>query len=151
VGVHEPVAVGGLPDGGWVGLVAGAEGFRIVVGGTGATAVDRGRLGQRRSTLTALAILHFEEALDAPSAGVDEATHREMADMLRWLGETAPSSEERELVALALDAVEDGLPGDAVSLRLMALLAAMVRGGGATNTTPDALEIVLARAREIRG
>ncbi len=104
---------------------------------------------ERRSTLTALAILHFEEALDAPSARVDEATHREMADLLRWLGETAPSAEERELVALALDSVEDGLPGDAVSLRLMALLAAMARGTGTTTTPPDALEIVLGRAREI--
>jgi len=142
---NDPAVVGTLPDGGWVGLAMDAAGYRLTAGGPAHPRVGVGPpTVDQRSALIALAIVYFEETLPAPPDGTEEATHRDMAGLLGWLAQTALADEERRSARLVLDAIEDGLPGDAVAVRLMEMLEVRRGSGAAGVAAPvEALDLVL--------
>jgi hypothetical protein len=116
-------AVGRLvPDGPWIGFVATASGYRLVVADgdrparhlTGATADDE------RAGLVAVAIVHFLASLEPPPPEL-EATQADIAQLVRGLASSLAAADS-EAAREAVDAIDDGLPGDAVALRLAALL-----------------------------
>lgn len=122
-------AIGRLsPDGPWAGLRRRASGWGLVFGEADGTVRDvpapdpvTGRL-----RLLAAAAAYFAEALpDAPSHL--EATQADLAELLGWLvareAEPTAAARARE----ALDAIDDGLAGDAVVNLLNAYAGAVGR------------------------
>lgn len=102
------------PDGAWIGFAAEPGGYRVVVGSD-----DRGERSRPADAgvLLALAIAYFEEAFeDAPSDL--EATHADLSALVRYVAVLEDSPELRPALAEAVDAIDDGLPGDAVASRL---------------------------------
>jgi hypothetical protein len=120
----EPVrAIGRLPDGPLVGIELAGNGYRLAFGlpdGTWLADPAADPL-ERRSGLVAGAIAFFLASLDDPPADL-EATHADLARVVESLAPSLTSLEERATVNQALDAVDDGLPADAVALRLLPLL-----------------------------
>lgn len=114
------VAVGRLGSGGeWVGFAPTAHGYAIVLG------VERELLAEQRGaeadTLLTLAIAHFEEALGEVPEEL-AATHGDVAALVRHIASSEADSTRRELLAAAVDAIDDGLAADVVSARLTAAL-----------------------------
>ncbi|HEX5578833.1 MAG TPA: hypothetical protein VFY43_04120, partial [Candidatus Limnocylindria bacterium] len=67
--------------------------------------------------MLALAIAYFEEALeDAPADR--EATHADLSALVRHVASLEVRPELRVVLDEAVDAIDDGLPGDAVAGRL---------------------------------
>jgi hypothetical protein len=100
------------PGGPWIGFVAEPAGYRLVVGDA------RGEHSRPAdvAVLLALAIAYFEEAFD--DAPLDrEATHADLSALVRHVA-AAGASDLRVALAEAVDAIDDGLPGDAVASRL---------------------------------
>ncbi len=101
------------PTGPWIGFVADAAGYHLVVGddhGERSRPADAGML-------LALAIAYFEEAFeDAPTDR--EATHEDLSALVRHVAEHEQRGDLRVALAEAVDAIDDGLPGDAVASRL---------------------------------
>lgn len=126
MGASAATAVGRLePNGPWVGFVRGADGsYRLAFGDApdapeAATADD----APHRADLLAIAIAYFAEVFtDAPAEL--EATHRDIADLVRWLTATAPDSGQARQLQEALDGVDDGLAADVIIARLTSALAA---------------------------
>jgi hypothetical protein len=131
-------AVGRLEPGGeWVGFGLLANGWRFVVG------TDAGVLDAPADDelLLALAIVHFAEAFRAPPSDL-EATQSDLSALVRHLIEVQPDAARRSLLTEALDAIDDGLAGDAVAARLAAAAAP-------DSDRVDPVERVLAAAREL--
>ena len=100
------------PTGPWIGFVAEPFGYRLVVGDARG---ERTRPADA-AVLLALAIAYFEEAFeDAPTDR--EATHADLSALVRHVAESG-LPELRLALAEAVDAIDDGLPGDAVASRL---------------------------------
>jgi hypothetical protein len=122
--VAEPVrAIGRLPDGSLVGIEPASDGYGLAFGlpdGTWLADPTTDPL-ERRYGLVAGAIAFFLASLDDPPADV-EATHADLARVVESLAPGLTSDEERATLSQALDAVDDGLPADAVALRLLPLL-----------------------------
>ena len=101
------------PNGPWIGFAVDADGYRVVAG-------DGGRERSRAAdavVLLALAIAYFEEAFeDAPADR--EATHADLSALVRHVAEREERPALRVALAEAVDAIDDGLPGDAVAGRL---------------------------------
>jgi hypothetical protein len=77
-----------------------------------------------RAGLVAAAIAFFLAVLDDPPVEL-EATHADVAGLVRSLATSPTASEsdaERLATREAVDAIDDGLPADAVALRLQRLL-----------------------------
>jgi hypothetical protein len=148
-GVQRPVVVGALPTGEWVGFAPAVEGFLLVVGVGDREVADEGPL--TRQALVALAIAYFEEVLDEPPPGAAEATHQDLAELVQWLAESATDLAERNAGREALDAVEDGLAGDAVSLLLIALLKSAEKRTPAPEASADPIRFLGARAGALLG
>jgi hypothetical protein len=135
-------AIGRLgSDGPWVGFTRAPDGHRLVFGGaTGSVRVDgTDEPSRRRDGLVAAAIAFFLSSLPDPPAEL-EATQADIALLVRSL--PAVPSDDPGLLAQAreaLDAIDDGLPGDAVALHLGRLLP----------PGSDALEILQARAADL--
>ena len=101
------------PTGPWIGFEADASGYRLVIGD------DHGerRRPADAGVLLALAIAYFEEAFeDAPTDR--EATHEDLSALVRHVAEHEQRADLRVALAEAVDAIDDGLPGDAVANRL---------------------------------
>jgi hypothetical protein len=101
------------PNGPWIGFAAEPSGYRIVAGD------NRGERSRPADAalLLALAIAYFEEAFeDAPSDR--EATHADLSALVRHVAADEVRPELRVALAEAVDAIDDGLPGDAVASRL---------------------------------
>ena len=101
------------PTGPWIGFAADASGYHLVVGD--------GRSERTRpadaAILLALAMAYFEEALeDAPTDR--EATHADLSALVRHVADDEERPDLRAALAEAVDAIDDGLPGDAVASRL---------------------------------
>jgi hypothetical protein len=130
-------AIGRLgPGEPWVGFAASADGHRLVFGradGSLATDPTTNRV-DRQAGLVAAAVAFFLALLADPPAEL-EATQADIAGLVSGLVTEGveDAGPERE----ALDAIDDGLPAEAVALRLQRLLPA-----GA-----EALTILRARAR----
>jgi hypothetical protein len=112
--LDEARAIGRLsPNGPWVGFAAHAGGYRLVVG-----------LGDRRRSadaevdlLLAVGIAYFTEALDDPPPEL-EATQADLSTLVARLADAEADVKRRGLLREALDAIDDGLAGDAVAGRL---------------------------------
>lgn len=128
-------AIGGLGDGDvWVGFRrTDADAFELVLGTSAGGARP---LTAEPELLLAAAIAHFEEAL--PEAPHDlEATQADLAALVRYLASLETEPARRRLLAEAVDAIDDGLAGDAVAARLVALW----------NGPRDPVEALVERAR----
>lgn len=121
-------AIGRLPEGGpWVGFRAdaddgarpGSAGYRLVFGANGGTLPSQASGPLQRSELLNAAIAHFEEALDDAPPEL-EATHADLAGLVRWLCATERDPERAASLAEAVDAIDDGLAGEVVVARLRA-------------------------------
>ena len=123
------VAVGRLASGGaWVGVAPAQDGYRLAFGD------DAGELPLRaadsttlRADLLNVALAYFGDAAD-PAPDEMQATHGDVADVVRWLAATA--ADEGPALRMAVDAIDDGLAADAVMLLLEAAVAA-------TRTEPE--------------
>jgi hypothetical protein len=112
----EPVrAIGQLsPDGIWVGIEPAVDGYRLVFGHADGPALRDPTTDpfERRAGLVAAAISYFLASLADPPSDL-EATQADLAHLVGSL-----SGDTRE----ALDAIDDGLSGEAVAIRLQRLL-----------------------------
>ena len=121
--MEGPCAIGRIrPGGPWIGFQSSASGYRLLVGSESAV---RSRQADA-DLLLALAIAYFEEAFDDPPSGL-EATHADMSELVRHAAALEEDAERRRLLTEAVDAIDDGLAGDAVVNRL----------GAARTPTPD--------------
>jgi hypothetical protein len=131
-------AVGRLEPGGeWVGFGLRGDAWRYVVGSDDAV-LDA---PADEDLLLALAIAHFAEAFAEAPPDI-EATQSDLSALVRHLIGAQPDAARRALLAEALDAIDDGLAGDAVAGRLAA-----ARSPGGDRVDP--VERVLAAAREL--
>jgi hypothetical protein len=98
------------PGGPWIGFVQRGGGYRLIAGDDRAV---RERPAEPDLQL-ALAIGYFEEAFDEPPPEL-EASHADLSMLVRDVaaGETDP--ERSRLLNEAIDAIDDGLAGDAVA------------------------------------
>lgn len=125
------------PGGPWIGFGVRAGAWRCVVGTD--TAVRDAPADAE--LLLALAIAHFAEALGEVPPDL-EATQSDLSLLVRHLIGMQPDAGRRALLMEALDAIDDGLAGDAVAGRLA---AARSPGGDSV----DPIDQVLAAAREL--
>lgn len=102
-------------DGPWVGFGQRAGATRLVV----QTREGMSDQPADRDVVLALAIAYFTEACDDPPADL-EATQSDLSALVRQLtpGEEDPA--RRAHLAEAIDAIDDGLAGDAVAEKLEA-------------------------------
>lgn len=131
-------AIGRLEaDGPWIGFGYRAGAGRLVVGaadGTRDSAADQ-------DLLLALAIAYFAEAVDEAPPDL-EATQSDLSGLVRHLRGAEPDPGRRALLSEAIDAIDDGLAGDAVAEKL-----GVVRSRRADAVDP--VELLLVRARQL--
>ena len=131
-------AIGRLEPGGpWVGFGFRGDSWRYVIG----TAEGVHDAPADADLLLALAIAHFAEALDEAPPDL-EATQSDLSALVRHLIRIEPDAARRTLLGEALDAIDDGLAGDAVAGRLAA-----ARSPGSDRVDP--VEQVLTAAQEL--
>lgn len=135
----DPRAIGRIrPDGPWIGFQATADGYRFTVGlPSGA----RTR-GADADLLLALAIAYFEEAFEGAPPEM-EATHEDLSELVRHVAAGEADPTRKRLLAEAVDAIDDGLAGDAVVSRLSA-----VRPGNADEQA-DPVDLLVSLAEEL--
>jgi hypothetical protein len=114
--VQGACAIGRIrEDGPWIGFQRVPAGYRFVAGthdGVRSREADA-------DLLLALAIAYFEEAFpDAPPEA--EATHADLSGLVRHVAALEDDPARRRLLNEAVDAIDDGLAGDAVANRLNA-------------------------------
>jgi hypothetical protein len=116
-------AIGRLAPGGpWIGFAATPSGHRLVVGEPdGSTRVLPAGDQATRAGLAAAASAYFLASLPPPPPDL-EATHADVAGLVTSLARSRPPDEDPAVTVEVIDAIDDGLPGDAVALRLAALL-----------------------------
>ena len=131
-------AIGRLgADGPWIGFGYRAGVPRLVIGTS-----DRMRDAPvSKDLLLALAIAHFAEAFDEAPPDL-EATQSDLSALVRHLMETEEDARPRALLSEAMDAIDDGLAGDAVAEKLA------VSRSPATASL-DAVELLLVEARQL--
>jgi hypothetical protein len=91
--------------------------------------------------LLALAIAYFTEAFDGAPPDV-EATQSDLSALVRNLMGTETQAGRRALLAEALDAIDDGLAGDAVAEKLAAARSP-------ASASDDPVEQLLQEARQL--
>lgn len=114
----EACAIGRTrPDGPWIGFAPEGTSYWLVAG-------DGVRERSRPAdtpVLLALAIAYFEEAFEDAPPDREAATHADLSALVRHVAEHDQRPELRAALAEAVDAIDDGLPGDAVAGRLGAV------------------------------
>jgi hypothetical protein len=132
-------AIGRLAPGGpWIGFAATPSGHRLVVGEPdGSARVVQADDLASRAGLAAAASAYFLATLLPPPPDL-EATQADIAGLVTSLARSRPPDEDPAVTREVIDAIDDGLPGDAVALRLapllppgadpVALLSALVAG-----------------------
>jgi hypothetical protein len=136
-----PRAVGRWrPEGPWIGFQADTAAYRLCVG------VDDHLVCEEADadTLLSVAIAYFEEALEAAPPDL-EATHADLSELVRFVAAHDPDPARRAGLAEAIDAIDDGLAGDAVARLLGASWREM------TNEQADPVDLLVARARRLLG
>jgi hypothetical protein len=99
----------------WVGFQQIQDRYRFVAG-----TLDGVRSREADAdVLLALAIAYFEEAFADPPPEF-EATHADLSSLVRHVAELESDPARRWLLNEAVDAIDDGLAGDAVANRLNA-------------------------------
>jgi hypothetical protein len=107
-------AIGRLEAGGpWIGFGYRGAAFRVVMEASG---------GMRDAPadpdlILALAIAHFAGALEEPPPDL-EATQSDLSAVVRHLADAEADPGRRALLGEVLDAIDDGLAGDAVAEKL---------------------------------
>jgi hypothetical protein len=114
-------AVGRIgPDGPWIGFAPAIDdGYELVIGGSD---VAPRRSAADAEDLLSVAVAYFEDDLVEPPEQL-AATHGDIGSLVRHVAEHASDGERRRLLGEAVDAVDDGLPADAVVSRLRLCLA----------------------------
>jgi hypothetical protein len=131
-------AIGRLgADGPWIGFGYRAGVPHLVVGGADGMhdAPAEGDL------LLALAIAHFAEAFDEAPPDL-EATQSDLSGLVRHLMATETEAGRRALLGEAMDAIDDGLAGDAVAEKLAAARSS-------ATASLDPVELLLVEARQL--
>jgi hypothetical protein len=143
------MAVGRLGIAGpWVGFVGTEDGYCVAFGQTDGSLMTSAAGGPERVVeLLAVAIVYYEEALDAGPSQV-EATQADLAGLLTWLTATEGKPAPRASLAEALDAIDDGLAGDAVLGRLNAARRAIT--GDESREQAGAVDLLRARFDDLR-
>ena len=131
-------AIGRLEaEGPWIGFGYRAGGPRFVVGAT-----DWLRDAPAdRDLVLALAIAYFAGAVAEAPPDL-EATQSDLSGLVRHLMAADPDPGRRALLAEAMDAIDDGLAGDAVAEKLEAARADRV-------DAVDPVEVLSMKARQI--
>ena len=132
-------AIGRIRTGGpWIGFLVGEAGYRLVVGDS------RGQRTQEADVdlLLALAIGYFEEAFPEPPPEL-EATHGDLSELVRHVASRERDALRRRLLDEAVDAIDDGLAGDAVANRLSAARA------GTADEQADPVDLLVTLADEM--
>ena len=92
--------------------------------------------------LLALAIAYFEEAFeDAPPE--IEATHADLGELVRHVAAREGDGARKRLLGEAVDAIDDGLAGDAVANRLNAARS------GTADEQADPVDLLVTLAEEL--
>lgn len=131
-------AVGRLEaDGRWVGYALRGDAYRFVVG----DGPDLRDAPADTDLLLALAIAHYADAFDETPSDL-EATQSDLSTLIRHLMRDEVDAQRLALLAEALDAIDDGLAGDAVASRLAAARSPR-------DDLEDPIEVLLARATEL--
>ncbi|HEX3220388.1 MAG TPA: hypothetical protein VHU77_10260 [Candidatus Limnocylindria bacterium] len=137
--MEEVRAIGRIrPDGPWVGFGWRTDGPRLAVG-DGST-IREGPA--QRDVLLALAIAYFEEAFENPPQDM-EASHEDLSSLVRDVASGEESSERRRLLSEAIDAIDDGLAGDAVANSLAAAR------GAEMNEQADPVDLLVTLTEEL--
>ena len=123
------------PNGPWIGFGFRGDAGRLVLG-SGDDLRD-GPAGP--DLLLALAIAYFAEAFDEAPQDL-EATQSDLSALVRHVRRGEVDASRRALLAEALDAIDDGLAGDAVAGRLAAARSA-------ESERDDPVELLLAEAK----
>jgi ketopantoate reductase len=131
-------AIGRLTvDGPWIGFGYRAGLPHLVVGaadGVQDAPADR-------DLLLALAIAHFAEAFAEAPPDI-EATQSDLSALVRHLMGTEADAGRRALLGVAMDAIDDGLAGDAVAEKLAAARSP-------ATASVDPVELLLVEARQL--
>ncbi len=143
------VAVGRLASGGaWVGFAPAEDGYRLAFGDEAGelppVVTDPATL---RADLLNVALAYFGDAAE-PAPDELQATHGDVADLVRWLAATA-GDEAPPALRMAVDAIDDGLAADAVMLLLEAASAAI--GTGREGEQADPIDLLADRLRALGG
>ncbi|HEX9634725.1 MAG TPA: hypothetical protein VGB34_04480 [Candidatus Limnocylindria bacterium] len=136
--VEAPRAIGRWrPNGPWIGFLAGPDSYRLCVG------ADDRLLSEEADAdvLLSLAIAYFEEALEAAPPDL-EATHGDLSGLVRFVASHERESALRACLGEAIDAIDDGLAGDAVARRLAACRPMK-------NEQADPVDLLVARATRL--
>lgn len=141
---RSAVAVGRLAPGGpWVGFAADEGGYALAFGE--GSSERRGPSGATaRRDLLAAALVYFDDG-EAPPEAL-QATHGDVADLVRWLAATAPDDDTRTLLLAAVDAIDDGLAADAVMLCLEEAAAGSDR---TASEQADPIDLLAERYRDL--
>jgi hypothetical protein len=135
---QAPCAVGRLaPHGPWIGFEPEASGYRFVVGIDGTLRSSEADV----DLLLAMAIAYFTEAFEGAPPEI-EATQADMSALVADLARRETDARARTLLREALDAIDDGLAGDAVAGRLAAARPARAE-------PIDPIELLRTRATEL--
>jgi hypothetical protein len=92
--------------------------------------------------LLALAIAYFEEAFEDAPAEL-EATHADLSELVRHIASGEQDVARRRLLDEAVDAIDDGLAGDAVANRLSAARP------GAADEQVEPVDLLVTLAEEL--
>jgi hypothetical protein len=125
------------PGGPWIGFGYRGDGTRLVVG----KGDDLRDAPADEDLALAIAIAHFAEAFDEAPPDL-EATQSDLSALVRHLIRGEADTGRRALLSEALDAIDDGLAGDAVAGRLAAARPP-------ANDGIDPVELLLDRANEL--
>jgi hypothetical protein len=128
------------PGGPWIGFQAAGDAYLLCVG----AGDDLLSEVADADVLLALAIAHFEEALEEAPPDL-EATHGDLSGLVRFVAAHETDPTRRARLAEAVDAIDDGLAGDAVAVRLAACRRV------AANEQADPVDLLVARATRMLG
>lgn len=126
------------PAGPWIGFQPTEAGYRFVAG---TVAGVRSRQADP-DLLLALAIAYFEEAFPDPPPEA-EATQADLSGLVRHVAALESDPARRLLLNEAVDAIDDGLAGDAVANRLNAARA------GTADEQADPVDLLVELAEEL--
>ena len=98
----------------WIGLRRTVAGYDLVFGRPDGTLLRAPASG---GELLAVAIGYFEESLEDPPADL-EATHHDLAQLLRFIHGGVSDPDRARLLLDALEGIDDGLAGDVMVDRL---------------------------------
>ena len=108
---EAPRAIGRLgPNGPWIGFDRAEGTYRFIVGAGGRVLAGPADA----DLLIAVAIAHFAEALEGAPPDL-EATQADLSVLVAYLVDLAEDARRRALLQEALDAIDDGLAGNAVA------------------------------------